>query len=158
MKRAMITVCGEFGSRYWVSDLMLTCLAKLASALGQNGCEVIYADSMDNAQMRNPARDIKIEADMAKGNNVDILFVIYKDEARSNNLFAVFDNLRDFLPRRIALVLVDIGNNDAMTGEQKALLSQLGLSRLRGLFFLHGRRGTNSETVKILLRDIALGI
>lgn len=151
MKQAMITVCGDFD--YWVSDIMLTCLAKLSNALGQNNYEVAYADSMSNAQMANPVKSVELEAGLSRKANADILFVIYRDTERKNNLYTIFNQLRELLPRKTALVLIDIGNIDALIREQKILLSQL-----EGLYFLHGTRGIDKETVKILLRDIALGV
>jgi len=151
MKQVMITVCCNFGSKYWVPDIVFTCIARLSSALGQNGYEVVYADSMDSMHMRSFAAEADFARDQLNGNG--ILFVIYKDELRENNLYAAFDHLREVLPRRIALVLIDIGNSNALTFGQICLLNQL-----KGLYFLHGRKGTDKETVKILLRDIASGI
>lgn len=151
MKRAMITVCGDFSGRdNWISDIMLTSVAKLSSALGQNDYEVAYANAMDNIQIINPTESV---VRLSQKADADILFVTYRDLERKNNLYATFNRLRELLPRHIALVLIDIGNIDALTKEQKILLSQL-----RGLYFLHGIKGTDKETVKILLRDIALGV
>lgn len=150
MKQAMITVCGDFGDKYWVSDIMLTSVTKLANALGQNDCEVVYADSMDNAQMIDPVRGIGMEANLARKNDADILFIIYKDEGSLNNLYAVFSHLRDVLSRHIVLVLVDIGNKEALRDELKILLNQR-----KGVTFWRTGLGYDKLTMRTLLGDVA---
>lgn len=150
MKRAMITVCGDFGDRHWVSDIMLTSVAKLSNALGQNGCEVVYADSMDNAQMANPVKSVEIEANISQKSNADILFVIHRDAERKNNLYSVFKRLRELLSRKTVLVLIDIGNSRALTTKEAVLIAQL-----KGVTFWSTRFGYDKLTMQTLLADTA---
>src|SRR5438309_36455 len=48
-KKAMITVCGQYGGNYWVSDLLLITFAKLCQCLVAAKTDVVYADSVDDA-------------------------------------------------------------------------------------------------------------
>lgn len=123
MYKAMITVCGEFGNKYWVSDLLLTCLGELCETLGRNGIVVEYADSMDNAQMRDPINSVEIEARYAAEKKVDFLFILYRDDKHENNLYSVFSHLREILPQHISLVLVAVFSPDtALISEEKEVL------------------------------------
>ena len=125
MRKAMITVCGKYGDRYWVSDLMLTCFGKLCEVLGRYDIAVEYADSMDNAQMREPIAGIETEARMAEDNQVDFLFVLYRDDIRRKKLFHVFRHLRRALPGHIHLVFVATFSHDgAFTEEERKILTQ----------------------------------
>ena len=114
--RAMITVCGKYGDGYWVSDLMLTLIAKLSQRLAKRGVEVIYADSVNNAQMQE-IDGILCEARLANVYQVDTLFLIYRDEQSrgTGKLFRRFALLRSCLSTNIQLVLVDSFSHPSLT-------------------------------------------
>lgn len=121
----MITVCGDYGDKYWVSDLMLTCFGKLCEILGRNDMAVEYADSMDNAQMKDPMSGVETEAEVAKNRQVDFLFVLYRDDMRKNKLFYVFRHLSNILPPHIFLIFVaTFAPDEALTEEEKDSLRQ----------------------------------
>lgn len=151
MKRSMITICGDFSDRYRISDVLLTHLARLANALGQNDCEVVYADSMDyplEPQIKNQVKNIEACVGLAVAADADTLFVIYRGEKGKNNLYASFKQLRELLPRKTALVLINLGKEEALTRRERVLLAQL-----KGMIFWHTGLGYSKETMQTLLKD-----
>gem|GEM_PF-4058553 len=121
----MVTVMGDYGDHYWISDLLLIYFGKLCELLGRNDVSVVYADSVDNAQMKDPIRGIGIEARFANERRVNFLFVFFRDENPGKNvLFGVFRYLRQALRPQVKLILIDTRQGQgSLTEDEKKILS-----------------------------------
>ena len=125
--RAMITVCGKYGDRYWVSDLLLIVVTALSQTLAKKGIDVVYADSVDNAQM-STVDGIGVEGSLALRHGVDMLFLVYRDEESvgTGKLLKRFHYLRSSLDPSIKLVLVDsFPSTPSLSREDQSILSKM---------------------------------
>ncbi len=58
MKTAMINICGEFGDRHWVSDILLTTLVKLSQELQKLDVKVVYLRNLLKPEVKLVLLDI----------------------------------------------------------------------------------------------------